>query len=202
MTNGKRRETDFQSTRFRPNRSHQSKDQPMSAEEAYIAFQSIEHKLAPGSLRDFIAENLEGMASCPVALLPGLIESRLALPQNSRFLKPAHEPGSIDAMAAEARDSNRGGLFGPANPNAKLAPMPAPIGHFQPLGETLASPSTDASVMQRMELISRGKVRGDERLNTSGFFQPTAPSQEYALPTGQAVASREGSMFGKQPQIK
>jgi hypothetical protein len=171
----------------------------MSADDVIFSLESFRHRLAEGAYMPFVEAVSKGLTNCPVALLLGIIESRLQ--ENPQFLKPKHEPGSAAAIAEEYQQTNRGGIFGPSNPNAKLAPMPPIIDGFQPLGETL-SPSTDAAVMERMELLARGRVRGNEVQDTRGFFRPTAAHAEYQLPTGQAVASRQGSMFGRQDPIK
>jgi hypothetical protein len=126
----------------------------MSAEEAYFALQSIEHRLAPGALRPFIEANSAGLGSCPVSLLPGLVESKLADPANAKFLKPAHELGSVEAFGAAYRQDNKGGLFGPPNPGAKLPAAPVPTNTFQPAPE-VKPPSTDVSLMQRGEALAR-----------------------------------------------
>jgi hypothetical protein len=173
----------------------------MSCEDAVFALESFRHRLAEGAYLPFVETVSKGLADCPVALLPGLIESRLQ--ENPRFLKPEkpkHEPGSVEAIAAEVRTHDRGGLFGVFT-GGPLAPMPPVANQFPTLGEQL-SPSTDLSVAQRMELLARNKISGNEVLDTRGFFRPTAAHAEYQLPTGQAVASRQGSMFGRQDPVK
>jgi hypothetical protein len=171
----------------------------MSADDVIFSLESFRHRLAEGAYMPFVEAVSKGLTNCPVALLPGIIESRLQ--ENPQFLKPKHEPGSAAAIAEEYQQTNRGGLFGPSNPNAKLAPMPAPIDHFPTLGEQL-SPSSDLSVAQRMELLARGKIRGDERPNTTGHFVPTSPHLEWKLPAGQESASNRGSLFGRQDPVK
>jgi hypothetical protein len=97
----------------------------MSAEDVVAVLNAVSPRLVDGAVRE-VAQAWPDLLAVSPALLFGIVEARLSQPENAKYLKPVHPPGSVEALAATLQSRAPGFQRRDVQRQTPVTPPPAP----------------------------------------------------------------------------